>query len=144
MLSHDCVVDFSASRIKVYVMTLADNLAKAKDMFHQRGRLSGPDIAASLEAISDFWRHSFGLRSSDSDIDETKNLAADIRCVFVFELRPATQGQNGSDMKVKIYIPPSWLGKTDAQVCEVLSTWFHNHGHPDPARRYQRDLASAL
>ena len=144
MLSNDCVIDSPASRIKVYVIAPVNTLAKAKDVFHLGGRLSGPAIAAGLKAVGDFWCHLFGLSNSDPDIDDKEVLAGGTRCVFVFEMRPTTEGQKGSDIEVKMHMPASWLGKTDAQVCEVLSTWFRNHGHPDLAVRYQPDLVSAL
>lgn len=144
MLSNDCVVDSPASRIKVYVMAPINTLAKAKDVFHLGGRLSGPAIAAGLKAVGDFWCHLFGLSSSDPDIDDKEVLAAGTTCVFVFEMRPTTEGQKESNIEVKMHVPASWLGETDAQVCEVLSAWFQNHGHPDLAARYQPDLGSAL
>lgn len=143
-LSNDCVVDSPASRIKVYVIAPINNLTKAKDVFHLGGRLSGPTIEGGLKAVGEFWSHIFGLGSSDSDIDDKEILAGESKCVFVFEMRPTTKGQKGSNIEVKMHMPASWLGKTDAQVCEVLSTWFQNHGSPDLAGRYQPDLVSAL
>lgn len=143
-LSNDCVVDSPASRIKVYVIAPVNTLAKAKDVFHLGGRLSEPAIGGGLKAVGEFWSHLFGLSSSDPDIDDKEVLAAESKCVFVFEMRPTTKGQKGSNIEVKMHMPASWLGKTDAQVCEVLSTWFQNHGHPDLAGRYQPDLVSAL
>lgn len=145
MLSNDCIADSPASRIKVYVgAPVVNTLAKAKDVFHLGGKLSGPAIAAGLKAVSEFWCHLFGLSISDQDVDDKEVPIAETRCVFVFEMRPGTNGQKGSDMEVKMHMPGSWFGKTDAQVCQVMSTWFQKHGHPDLAKRYQSDLALAL
>ncbi|MCJ1391940.1 hypothetical protein MMC18_004807 [Xylographa bjoerkii] len=144
MLSNDCVVDSPTSRIKVYVTSPVNTLAMAKDAFHLGGRLSGPATKAGLKAVGDLWCHIFGLSSSDSDIDDKEVLPTGSRCVFVFEMRPTTEGQNGSDIEVKMHMPASWFGKTDAQACEVLADWFRTHGHPDLAARYQPDLISAL
>ena len=144
MLSNDCVVDSPASRIKVYAVAPVQTLAKAKDVYHLGGRLSDPAISGGLKAIADFWYHLFGLSSSDPSIDNKEVLPAGSKCVFVFEMRPTTEGQKGSNIEVKMHMPASWLGQTDAKVCEVLSTWFQNHGHPDLAVRYQPDLISTL
>ena len=144
MLGNDCVVDTPASRTKVYTVAPVNTLAKAKDVFHLGGRLSGPAIAAGLKAVSEFWCHLFGLSSADPDTEDKETMAAGTRCIFVFEMKPTTEGQKEPDIEVKMHMPASWLGETDAQVCEVLSTWFQKHGHPDLSVRYQRDLASAL
>ncbi|KAL9622088.1 MAG: hypothetical protein Q9160_003587 [Pyrenula sp. 1 TL-2023] len=144
LLSNDCVVDSPASRIKVYVTAPTRTLAQAKDTFSLGGKLSSSTIKASLQAIEEFWCHLFGLSTSDADLEDKKILAVGNRCVFVFEMRPTTNGQHETDMEVKMHMPGSWLGQTDAQVCKVLSTWFQKHGHPDLAARYQSDLASTL
>lgn len=144
LLSNDCVVDSPTSRVKVYVVAFVNTLAKARDVFHLGGRLSGTDIAKGLKAVSDFWCHLFGLNNSGPDIDDKEVLAAGSRCFFVFEMRPTAEGQKEADIEVKWHMPASWLGQTDAQICEVLSTWFRNYGHSDLAVRYQRDLMSAL
>lgn len=144
LLSHDCVVDSPASRVKAYVVAPVNTLAKAKDVFGLKGRLSGPDMAAGLKAVGDFWCHRFGLNSSDPDTDDKEVLAAGSRCIFVFEMRPAAEGQKRPDIEVKWHMPASWLGQTDVEVCEVLSTWFQKHSHSDLAERYQPDLKAAL
>lgn len=144
LLSNDCIVDSPAARVKVYVFVPVNTLAKAQDVFCLGGRLTGPVTAGGLKAVSDFWCHIFGLSSSDPDIGDKEVLPPESECVFGFEMRPTTESQIGSNMEVKMYFPGSWLGQTDAQICEVLSTWFRNHGHPDLAARYQPDLASTL
>lgn len=144
LLSNDCVVDSPRSRVKVYVVAYAYTLAKAKEVFHLGGRISGPDIAAGVKAVGDWWCHLFGLSSSDPDIDNKEVLPAGSRCIFTFEMRPTAKGQEAPDIEVKMHTPMTWLGQTDAQICDVLSTWFQKHGHPDLAARYQPDLISAL
>jgi DMATS type aromatic prenyltransferase len=145
MLSNDCVVDSPGSRVKVYVDASVGNLAQAKNVFHLGGRISGPAMATGLKAVGDFWCHVFGLDSSDPDVHNKEVLSADgAKCVFVFEMRPAGGSQAQPEMEVKMHMPASWLGKTDAEICQVLSTWFQKHGHGDLASRYQPDLAFAL
>ena len=144
LLSTDCVVDSATSRIKVYMVALVNTLAKAKEIFNLGGRLSGPNSAKGLKAVGDFWCHIFGLSSSDSDLDDREVLPAGSRCFFVYEMRPTAEDQKEADIEVKWQMPASWVGQTDAQICEVLSTWFQKHGHSDFAARYQRDLMSVL
>ena len=143
-MATDCVADSPESRVKIYVDASIDTLAKAKDMFHLGGRLSGPAIAVGLKAVGDFWCHLFGLDSSDPEVDEKVVLTDGEKCLFVFELMPTPEGQEVSDMVVKMHIPAWRIGKTDEQIGGLLSTWFQSHGHDDFATRYQSDLASSL
>ena len=144
MLSNDCVADSPASRVKAYVSAPVTTLAKAREVFSLGGRLFGPVIEACLSAVSAFWRHVFGLSSSEPCLDDKVVLDAGSRCVFVFEMRPKGKHQKEPDIEVKMHVPGSWLGKTDALVCDSLSAWFQSHGHPGLAARYQSDLVSAL
>ena len=144
LLSNDCIVDSPAARVKIYAYMPVNTLAKARHVFQLGGRLTGPVTAGGLKAIGDFWCHIFGFSSLDPDIDDKPVLPADSSCIFGFEMRPTTEGQMEPDMEVKMYIPGSWLGETDAQICEVLSAWFQSHGCPDLAARYQPDLISTL
>ncbi|KAK6210532.1 hypothetical protein LQW54_006140 [Pestalotiopsis sp. IQ-011] len=144
LLANDCITDSPASRIKVYVSTPVTTLAAALDAFNMGGKLTGSTTEAGLEAVRLFWRHMFSLNSSDSNIENKEVLPPGSRCVFVYEMRPTDPGQQGADIEVKMHMPGPWLGDTDAKVCQVLSSWFQNHGHPDFAARYQTDMASAF
>ncbi|RYC64352.1 hypothetical protein CHU98_g1872 [Xylaria longipes] len=144
LLSNDCVADSATSRVKVYFVAPVQSLAKAKDAFHLGGRLSGPHIEASLKAIEDFWYHIFGVSSSDSDLSEKEVLPSGSMCTFVFEMRPLREGQRELNMEVKMHMPASWVGNTDAKICEVMSAWFRKHGHPSLAARYGRDLVTTF
>ncbi|KAK7756872.1 hypothetical protein SLS62_000888 [Diatrype stigma] len=144
LLSNDCVADSPASRVKVYVSAPVTTLAEAVDAFHLGGVLSGPTIEGSLKAIRSFWGHLFGVDSLDSNVENKEVLPAGSRCVFVYEMRPTTASQDGTDIEVKMHMPGAWFGPTDTRACEVLSTWFEKHGHSDLAARYQPDLAATL
>lgn len=145
MLSNDCVVDSPASRVKVYVDASVTTLTKAKNVLNLGGRIAGPTMEGALRAVGDFWCHLFRLDSSMKDIGETEVLPVDgAKCVFVFEMRPAQDGQKAPEIEVKMHMPPSWFGKTDEGICQVLSSWFQKHGHHHLALRYQTDLASTL
>lgn len=144
LLSNDCVSETPSSRIKVYAMARVYTLAMAKDMFHLGGRLSSSAIADGLKHIQEFWYHVFGPDSSEPGIDEKEVLSRESRCIFVYELRPTLEGSKEPEIEVKMHVPGNWLGRTDAQISEVLSDWFQKHGHSELAARYQSDLASAL
>ena len=144
LLSNDCAPDSSATRVKVYVNTLANTLAKVKYAFNLGGRISGSTVQGGLQAITDFWCHRFGLDRSDPDLETKEVLPADARAAFVYEMRPLPEGDKGANIEVKLHMQSSWLGETDAQICKVLSTWFQKCGHAELAARYERDLISTL
>ncbi|ETS75465.1 hypothetical protein PFICI_12409 [Pestalotiopsis fici W106-1] len=143
LLGHDCIVDSPASRMKIYVFTHVTTLATALDAFHLGGRISGSTIEGGLEAVRSFWCHRFSLNGSDSDVENREMLPPGSRCLFVYEMRPTQPGQKEPEIEVKMHMPGTWLGETDAEVCQVMSSWFQKHNHPDLAARYQTDMASA-
>lgn len=146
LMSHDCVADSPASRIKVYVLAPVRSLAQALDTFSLGGRLSGSAIEAGLGSVRSFWCHLFGLdmsKLSKSDIKKDSQPEGS-RCLCVYEMRPSTSDQPGTNVEVKLHMPGAWLGQTDAKVSEVLSSWFQKHGGSDFAARYQNDLAATL
>ncbi|KAI3316827.1 tryptophan dimethylallyltransferase-domain-containing protein [Xylariaceae sp. AK1471] len=144
ILSNDCVVDSQACRNKVYVHACVGTLAHAKDMFHLGGRLSGPVVKEGLKAVDDLWCHLFGLSRSDPDYESKVVLGDGFLFLSVYEMRPTKGGEVGSNMEVKLHIPSWRIGKTDAEIGKLLSTWFKDHGHQDLAMRYQPDLAEAF
>jgi hypothetical protein len=113
-------------------------------MFHLGGRLSGSAVAEGLEVVDNWWRHLFGLSRSDPDYENKVVLADGHLFLCVYEMRPKKEVEAGSDIEVKLHIPSWRIGKTDAEISELLSSWFRNHGHDDLAARYEPDLASAL
>nr|UQE90685.1 prenyltransferase PT1 [Periconia sp.] len=145
LLSNDCVADSPAARMKVYLHTSVDTLAKAKDMFHLGGRLSGTAITAGLQALDEFWHHLFGFSKSDPDAQH-KMVMPGHKCLFVFEMRPTQEGEQDAtpDIEVKVHLPMWDIGKTDAEISELLASWFQAHGHRDLAERYQADLDAAF
>ncbi|KAI1432415.1 tryptophan dimethylallyltransferase-domain-containing protein [Xylaria sp. CBS 124048] len=147
LLSNDCVPDSPSSRLKVYVTGPVNTLAIAKDMFSLRGKLSTPAITEGLKAIQDFWCYAFGLDSSEAGMENKEVLEKGNICVFVYEMKPTTQQEEGAgdpEMDVKMHMPATWLGKTDAQINKVMSGWFAKHGHAKLAARYESDLAAAF
>ncbi|KAK7745572.1 hypothetical protein SLS53_003072 [Cytospora paraplurivora] len=144
LLANDCVVDSPASRLKVYVSTPITTLAAASKAITLKGRLSGPAIEPVVNAVEEFWEHLFGLSSTDAVTQDREVLPPDSRGVLVYEIRPTIAGSKDADVEVKLHMPPSWLGNTDAEVCKVLSSWFEKHGHPELASSYQQKLVSAL
>jgi DMATS type aromatic prenyltransferase len=143
-VSNDCVSDTPSSRVKVYTIAPITTLKSAKNVFSLGGRLSGAAIEGGLEAVGDFWWYLFGLDGPHTDVEEKEVLPAGTRCVFVFEMRPGEEGQQVPNVEVKMHMPALWLGKTDTQVCDKLSSWFKNHGHHQLSGRYQRDLNLVL
>lgn len=143
LLAHDCVPDSAASRNKVYVSFPTTSLAAALDAFSLGGRLTGSATEAGLEAIKSFWCHLFGLDPAAPDVMKDV-LPAGNRCSFVYEMRPSPPDRQDPNIEVKMHMPASWLGETDAEVSQVLSTWFQKHSSSDLAARYQSDLASTL
>ncbi|KAI1113122.1 aromatic prenyltransferase [Nemania sp. NC0429] len=146
IFSNDCTAVSSSTRIKVYLVTSSSTLARVKDLFTLGGRISGPNITSGLELVTKFWCHIFNLDPSDPHVADKVVDDAVGPCIWGFEMRPNTEGQTNAspEIEAKIYVLGSWLGKTDAQVCKTLSTWFHDHGHPDFAEQYQADLEAAF
>lgn len=144
LLSNDCAPDSSATRVKVYVNTLANSLAKIRYAFNLGGRITTSTVDDGFEAIKKFWCHRFGFESSDPNLESKEVLLTDARAAFVYEMRPLPEGEKGANIEVKLHMQSSWLGETDAQICKVLSTWFQKCGHTDLAERYEKDLVAAL
>ncbi|KAI3317770.1 aromatic prenyltransferase [Xylariaceae sp. AK1471] len=143
LLSNDCVPDSRTTRFKVYASTLANTLAQVKYAFHAGGRITGSTTRGGLDAIKQFWCHRFGLDSSDPEIENKEVLEAGARTTFVYEMRPVPEGGE-ANIEVKLHMPGSWLGETDAEISKVLSTWFRKHGHAALAERYEQDLQSTF
>lgn len=144
LLSNDCVVDSPTSRNKVYVHAAVGSLAHAKDMFCLGGRLTGPLAKEGLKAVSEFWYHIMGFDPSDAEAENRIVWPDGRKFLCVYEMKPTPSGEPVTDMEVKLHIPGWRLGKTDAEVGELLSDWFRQHGHPDLAERYLPDMASTL
>ncbi|KAK8102048.1 dimethylallyl tryptophan synthase protein [Apiospora sp. TS-2023a] len=56
----------------------------------------------------------------------------------------AAEGSQGPNMEVKLHIPAWLVGKTDAELGEMLSQWFKKHGHDMFSAKYLQDLEFAL
>jgi DMATS type aromatic prenyltransferase len=139
-VSNDCVSDTPNSRAKVYTVAPITTLKSAKNVFSLGGRLSGVAIEGGLKAVGDFWGYIFGFDSPHTDFEEKEVLPAGTRCVFVFEMRPGKESGKVPNIEVKMHMPALWLGETDTQVCDKLSSWFKSHGHDQLSGRYQQDM----
>ncbi|KAH7323174.1 aromatic prenyltransferase [Stachybotrys elegans] len=145
MFSNDCVADTASSRIKIYTDAAISKLADAQDVFSLGGAIGGTSMAEGLKAIAEFWCHLFGLDASDPSVRDKDVLPSSRgKGVFVFEMRPAQEGQAVPDIEVKMHMPGSWLGETDAEISQVLSGWFAKYGHGTLADRYEPDLSAAF
>jgi len=136
MVAIDCV-DSPDSRIKVYLRTDVNTLAKAKVIYTLGGRLSGEAIDAGLEALTELWPILFRLEGSD--FENTEVFPRGSYCGCAVEMK-AGHAQPGT----KIHIPVRKINVTDAQLCQSLSAWFAKRGHRDFAATYEENLRAAL
>ncbi|KAK8037823.1 Indole prenyltransferase tdiB [Apiospora marii] len=146
LVAIDCD-DKPRSRLKVYLnRTSVDTLAKAKHMFTLGGRLAGgPNMAECLRQIDAWWSHVFGVSSETGPEGADKEvLPANPGCVFALEMFPSPEGSREPDMEVKLHIPAWLIGKTDAELGEMLARWFGDHGHGKFSARYLQDLEYAF
>lgn len=138
MVAIDCV-DSPDSRIKVYLRTGANTLARAKDLLSLGGRLSGErSVQAGLEALTELWPMLFRL-GPDKDVDNVEVFPAGSYCGCAIESKP---GQTLPE--TKLHIPVRKIQGTDAQICESLTAWFRRRGHGEFAAAYKTDLETAL
>jgi DMATS type aromatic prenyltransferase len=147
LMAIDCVADSPKSRIKLYSQSPVTTLASALDRFTLGGRLSGPVIEGGLEAIRSFWCHRFGFDRSNLTTEKLNEecMPAGSWMLFVYEMRPVKHDQKQEpEIEVKMHMPATWLGQTDTEIGQVLSTWFAKNGHSHLASRYLKDLALAL
>ncbi|KAJ8105787.1 hypothetical protein ONZ43_g7286 [Nemania bipapillata] len=112
-------------------------------MFCLGGRLASSTMAECLKAVEKWWWHVFDLSGGPADEDR-KVLHGQASCVFAFEMRPSSPGQENPDIEVKLHVPMWVLGKTDAQLSARLAEWFRIHNHAGFADRYLQDLEYAL
>ncbi|KEZ40024.1 hypothetical protein SAPIO_CDS9013 [Scedosporium apiospermum] len=136
MVAIDCV-DSPDSRIKVYLRTDVNTLAKAKVIYTLGGRLSGEAIDAGLEALTELWPILFRLEGSD--FENTEVFPRGSYCGCAVEMK-AGHAQPGT----KIHIPVRKINVTDAQLCQSLSAWFAKRGHRDFAATYEENLRAAF
>jgi DMATS type aromatic prenyltransferase len=136
MVAIDCV-DSPSARIKMYLRTSVDTLAKAKDMYTLGGRLSGDSVDAGLKALGELWPILFRL--DGSDIENSRVLPDGSYCGYAIEMKPGS-----AEPEIKIHIPVRKIAGTDAQLCASLSTWFKQRGHGEFAAAYKDNLAAAL
>jgi DMATS type aromatic prenyltransferase len=137
MVAIDCI-DSPKSRIKIYLRTSVNTLARAKRAFTLGGRLSGDVIDEGLQALASLWPILFRL-PSDHDVEDVEVFRDGSYCGNAIEMKPGH-----AEPEVKIHIPVSKIPGTDAQICESLSAWFRLRGHDQFAADYQKDLAAAL
>lgn len=136
MVAIDCI-DSPNSRIKIYLRTSVDTLAKAKWAYTLGGRLSGTLIEEGLQALGELWPILFRIKSTE--FENEKILPGGSYCGNAIEMKPGSREQ-----EIKIHIPVGKLDGTDRQLCESLSAWFKVRGQSSFAKTYKTDLESAL
>lgn len=136
MVAIDCI-DSPNSRVKVYLRTGVNTLAKAKQIYSLGDRLSGEVIEAGIEKLGELWPILFRLEGDD--IENTEVFPSGSYCGCAVEMKPGH-----AEPETKIHIPVRKIEGTDAQLCESLSTWFRRRGHGEFAAAYKKNLAAAL
>jgi DMATS type aromatic prenyltransferase len=136
MVAIDCT-DSPGSRIKIYLRTSVNTLARAKWAFRLGGRLTGEVIDQGIAALEELWPILFRLGSED--VDEIKVFPDGSYCGNAIEMRA-----DRAAPEVKLHIPVRKINGTDAQLCASLSEWFKRRGHGEFAARYRSDLEAAL
>ncbi|KAF2833649.1 hypothetical protein CC86DRAFT_415548, partial [Ophiobolus disseminans] len=116
MVAIDCI-DSPRSRIKIYLRTSVNTLARARKAFTLGGRLTGQTVEAGLKALEELWSILFRLTSNSSE--ETQVLPDGACCGNVIEVTP-----NHALPEVKLHIPIRKISGTEAQICTSLSAWF--------------------
>jgi DMATS type aromatic prenyltransferase len=138
MVAIDCT-DSPNSRIKCYLRTGVNTLAKAKQQFTLGGRLSGEVFEAGINALSELWPILFRLQGDHDNIENMEVFPAGSYCGCAVEMKP-----NQAEPQTKLHIPVRKIAGTDAQLCESLSAWFKVRGDMEFAQGYKRDLKAAL
>lgn len=142
MVAIDCA-DTPDSRIKVYLRTGANTLARAKDLLSLGGRLSGElALLAGLEALTELWPILFRLSTDDDEIADMESFEVFPKgsyCGCAIEMRPGREIP-----ETKLHIPVRKIRGTDAQICKSLAAWFAKRGHVEFAAAYKTDLETAL
>lgn len=136
MVAVDCI-DHADSRIKFYLRTGVDTLAKAKHQLTLGGRLSGEVIEEGLEALSELWPILFRLEGDD--IEDIAVLPAGSYCGCAVEMKPGR-----AEPETKLHMPVRKVKGTDAQLCDSLSSWFQRRGHSEFAATYKDNLTATL
>lgn len=137
MVAIDCV-DSPKARIKCYLRTGANTLAKAKLQFTLGGRLTGAAIEPGLDALGKLWPLLFRLPRNDS-LEDTEVFPAGSYCGCAVEMKPGAQCP-----ETKLHIPVRKIPGSDAQLCDALAAWFEQRGHSRFAQEYKQELSDAL
>jgi tryptophan 7-dimethylallyltransferase len=136
MLAVDCI-DSPKHRVKIYLRTNVNTLAKARHAYTLAGSLAGPAVETALAALNEFWPIIFRLE--EKDIDDVMVLPEGSGCGYAIEMRPGV-----AEPEVKIHIPVRKIERTDEQLCDSLAAWFGRRGRSDLASIYLDSLRSVL
>ncbi|OLN95472.1 7-dimethylallyltryptophan synthase 2 [Colletotrichum chlorophyti] len=138
MVAIDCV-DSPDARIKIYLRTAVNTLARAKNMYTLGGRLKGQAVTEGLQALHELWPILFRLDAADPDMEHAEVFPRGSYCGCAVEMKPGRQ-ESGT----KLHIPVRKIVGTDADLCEALAAWFRRRGHGEFASRYKEDLKKAF
>lgn len=137
MVAIDCV-DSPGARIKCYLRTGVNTLAKAKFQYTLGGRLFGEAIEEGLKALESLWPILFQLEG-ENDIEDREVFTAGNYCGCAIEMKSTL-----AVPETKLHIPVRKIQGTDGQLCKSLSAWFEQRGHREFAAAYKKDLAATL
>ena len=138
MVAIDCV-DSPDARIKVYLRTGVNTLARAKHVLTLGGRLSGATMEEGLAALSDLWPILF-RPGEGADAETAEIFPAGSYCGCAVEMKVGRE-----EPETKLHIPVrKMMGATDAQICESLAAWFQKRGHSGFSATYKKDLEYVL
>jgi DMATS type aromatic prenyltransferase len=138
MVAIDCI-DSPDARIKVYLRTNVNTLARAKHVLTLGGRLSGPLVEEGLAALSELWPILFRLGEGGVDAETAEIFPSGSYCGCAVEMKAERE-----EPETKLHIPVRKIEGTDAQICESLAAWFDKRGHAGFAATYKKNLERVL
>lgn len=121
MLGWDCVRP-EKSRVKVYTYHSHTSLRALKDMWTQRGQLTGPEIDLGLECIEELWNLLYvpGEAEWGEDKERLSRLGVPQSICLGLEIKP------GAELPTpKLYLQPARFGNmSDSEIAAALKGWF--------------------
>lgn len=125
MLGWDCVRP-EKSRVKVYTYHSHTSLRTLKDMWTQRGQLTGPEIDIGLQCIEELWNLLYvaGEGVWEEDKERLSRLGVPQSICLGLEIKP------GAELPTpKLYLQPARFGNmSDSEIAVALQGWFGRRG----------------
>jgi DMATS type aromatic prenyltransferase len=142
MIGWDCV-STEMTRVKVYTYHSHTSLRGLKDMWTQRGQLSGSEIDTGLRCIEELWTLLF-VSDGESDWPDDKELLS--RLLTPQSICLGLEITPGAKLPTpKLYLQPARFGtKSDREISEALSGWFTERGFGEISNSYVQDFEEIL